>query len=75
MTSLHQWEAIKKANRMGGYAGHPDAVSLWDMSKRELVEIAIRLAEMTTDSDSPSVEDAIARVREEHRALKANNII
>lgn len=75
MTSLHQWKAIEKANLMGGYAGHPDAVALWDLSKRELVEIAIRLGEMTADSDSPSVEDAIARVREEHRALKANGII
>ena len=75
MPSIHQWKAIEKANLMGAYAGNPEAVPLWDMSKRELVEIAIRLGEMTADCDSPSVEDAIHRVKEEHRTLKGCGII
>jgi hypothetical protein len=73
MMSIHTWKAREKAARMGGYAGHEDAAPLWEMSKRELVEIAIRLGEIC--SDEAGAENGIARAIEEHRILKENGII
>ncbi len=67
--SIHKWKAMDKAARMGGYAGCKEAEPLWDMSKRELVEIAMRL----TMASSPA--DAVKQVFDEHQALKANGII
>lgn len=71
--SIHQSNSREKARRMGGYAGHVESTPLWDMSKRELVEIAIRLGEMCSDEGGP--ENGIARAIEEHRILKQAGIV
>lgn len=70
-----KFNAMSKAARLGGYAGRPETSGLWDLSKRELVEIALRLGEICADADEITVDDAIARVWEERRILKANGII
>jgi hypothetical protein len=71
--SIHTSNSREKAARMGGYAGRDEARPLWDMSKRELVEIAVRLGEMC--SDEGGAENGIARAIEEHRILKQNGIV
>lgn len=71
--SIHKWKAMDKAARLGGYAGRKDAAPLWDMSKRELVEIATRLGEQCADEGG--AENGIARAIEEHRILKENGIV
>lgn len=71
--SIHQWKGREKAARMGGYAGFDEAAPLWDLSKRELVEIAARLGELCADEGGPV--NGIARAIEEHRILKANGIV
>lgn len=73
MSSLHVWKAREKASRMGGYAGRDDAAPLWDLSKRELVEIAARLGELC--AEEVSAENGIARALEERDILRANGII
>ncbi len=73
MASIHVWAAREKAARLGGYAGDADAGHLWDLSKRELVEIALRLGQVCAEDDS--LPAAIKRVNEEVEALKANGII
>jgi hypothetical protein len=73
MSSIHTWKAREKASRLGGYAGAPDAAHLWDLSKRELIEIALRLGQQCAENDS--MEAAIKRVNEEFLALETNGII
>jgi diphthamide synthase (EF-2-diphthine--ammonia ligase) len=70
--SIHTWKAREKAARMGGYAGCDEAAPLWEMSKRELVEIAARLGEICAGGGA---EGGIARAIEEHGILKANGIV
>lgn len=41
--SIHTQKARAAANARGGLSGHEAARPLWDLSKRELVEIALRL--------------------------------
>ncbi|MEL7281328.1 MAG: hypothetical protein AAGK79_13290 [Pseudomonadota bacterium] len=67
--SVHVQRAQDKAALMGAFAGDPETFDLWEMSKRELVEIALRL----TMEDG--VDQAAARVREERRVLKQADII
>lgn len=71
--SIHIWKAQEKAARMGAYAGNTEAAELWSLSKRELIEIALRLGEICADDFS--VDGAIARVKEEHRILREQGII
>ncbi len=73
MTSLHIWKGIEKASRNGGYAGRSETVDVWELSKRELVEIALRLGELC--SDEGGFDGALQRVREERRILSEQNII
>jgi DNA invertase Pin-like site-specific DNA recombinase len=73
MASIHVWKAMEKAAQKGGYAGRKDSGPLWDLSKRELVEIAARLGEMC--SEAGGAEGGIARALEEHRILKENKIV
>jgi len=73
MASIHAHRAMEKAASLGGYAGDPDAGDLWELPKRELIEIALRLGELC--SDDGGFEGALERVREERRALRANGIL
>jgi hypothetical protein len=73
--SIHTWKAINKAARMGGYAANRDAEDLWNLSKRELLEIALRLGELCTEDGEGGIDNAIKRVREESVVLRANGII
>ncbi len=43
MPSIHTDRSIEKAREKGGFAGDHASLPLWELSKRELVEIAIRL--------------------------------
>lgn len=69
MSSIHVWKGMAVAARKGGFAGDESTLPLWDLPKRELVEIALRLT-MTED-----VSEAVQRVQDERSALKANGII
>ena len=71
--SIHIWRAMAKASKMGGYAGQEKTEDLWKYSKRELVEIALRLGEIC--SDEGGFDNALERVREERRTLRDNKII
>ena len=73
MASLHVYKSIDKARANGGYAGLKASLPLWEMSKRELVEIAARLGEICADEGG--AENGIARALEEAAALRANRII
>lgn len=67
--SIHTGRAIAKARSMGGFAGEDCAAPLWDLPKRELIEIALRLT-MAEDA-----EMAFIQVISEHACLRANRII
>ena len=69
MSSIHVWKARKKAAELGAYAGQSCAAPLWDLSKRELVELALRL----TMRETP--EEATAAVEVELACLRAQRIV
>lgn len=74
MPSIHAWKAIDKASASGGFAGDRDALPLWDMSKRELIEIAIRIgAQVAGECDTAT--SGIVVALQEHEALRRNGII
>lgn len=76
MPSLHIWKSIEKAASKGAYAGSEKTVPIWEMSKRELVEIALRLGELCADADGPyTIDNAIARVLDERRILTEQGIL
>lgn len=54
---------------MGAFAGQDCAADLWDLSKRELVELALRL----TMRETP--EEAAAAVEVELACLRAQGIV
>lgn len=72
--SIHVWKAQAKAAKLGAMAGEPEAAPLWDLSKRELVEVALRLADAINGAscDTPA---AMVRVNEELAALRAQRIV
>lgn len=74
MTSIHVDRAIKKARAKGGFAGDDAALPLWEMSKRELIEAAMRLGGMTTEDPADPAECASA-VIQEIETLKGNGIL
>ena len=75
--SIHFWKSVSIARQKGAFLGALDteqAKSLGDMSKRELIEIALRLAALQADNpDDP--EQAFHRLQDEAHNLKANGII
>lgn len=71
--SVHTDNAIRKARSMGAYAGNSAAADVWELSKRELVEIALRLAVSSGAADNPLC--AAARVRDECEILRGQGII
>ena len=69
MASIHTHRAQAKAAQMGAYAGDESANELWDLSKRELIEIALRL------TMAPTPSEAVSQVKDERFTLKQNGII
>lgn len=69
MPSIHSWKSINKAQLAGGFAGEDAARALWDLPKRELIEVALRL---TMAENAP---DAVRQFEDERQCLKANKII
>jgi hypothetical protein len=60
----------------GGAAGQSQHEPLWELSKRELVEIALHLATVAVGDEGALTDGrAHARIREELQALKANGIV
>ncbi len=72
--SIHIEKSITLADKLGGFAADPAARHLWSMSKRELVEIALRLGALCS-GDCDSVEAGVRVVDHEHAALKRSGII
>jgi hypothetical protein len=75
--SFHIQRAIEVAQGKGAYAGESVNRKIWDLSKRELVEIALHLAASSTDSYDEALGGAGAceRVFAEHKSLKDNGIL
>ena len=76
--SVHIWRSFEVARGNGAWSAHDERTwkVLTAFSKRELVEIAIRLGARLSDDDTgEDVEAALQRVLEEARALRANRII
>lgn len=76
MPSMHTDRAFQVARNKGAYSAHDLAIwnELMAMSKRELAEIALRLAGLCSDEcDDP--QSCIERLREERYALRENRII
>lgn len=71
--SIHTDRAREIARENGGYAGLDCAAHLWKMSKRELIEIALRFGERIADDFSP--EGAVAAVNSEYKTLNEQKII
>lgn len=74
MTSLHTQKAMNKAARMGGMAGDNRAAPLWDLSKRELIEIAMRLGALHNGGPD-SVQAGVEAVNYELAGLRRAGIL
>lgn len=72
--SIHTEKARALAQQKGAFAGTDAALPLWKMSKRELVEIAMRLGVLAGDGDE-SPEGGARRAIEEAKILVSNGII
>lgn len=78
--SIHIMRSQEKARLKGAFAGNEGNACLWDLSKRELIEIALRMGAIlceTTDSYEDALEGdgARERVLDEHRKLANADII
>lgn len=72
MSSLHVWKARKKAVELGGFAGDERAAELWDLSKRELVELVLRLTDAGMIGD---VGEAVTQAKLELETLRMQGIV
>lgn len=63
-----------KARQLGAFAGQDCAKPLWDLSKRELVEIAIRLGALTS-GDCDSADAGVRAALHEHQTLVRSGIV
>lgn len=75
--SIHTDRAIAVARSKGAAAGNPANADLFQMSKRELVEIALHLAALCFESYDDALANGSARLRiiEERGALHDNGLI
>jgi len=68
-----------KARQLGAWSMTSPAAPLWDLSKRELIEIALHLASLLTDEDDADEAlrngAAAQRVLDERYALKRAKLI
>lgn len=76
--SIHVEKSKQLARSKGAAAGDEGNAPLWDLSKRELVEMVLHLAALCTGESIDSAIDsagAYTRAMEEHRALVANGLL
>lgn len=74
MPSIHIHKSIEVAKAKGGFAGEDAAMPLWNMTKRELVEIAVRLGAANSGKcDSPEA-GAKAAIKESEALARAGII-
>lgn len=76
--SIHTWKSFEIAKRNGAWSATNERTwkVLTALSKRELVEVVIRLgAQLSDDDTGEDVESALQRVLKEARTLRANRII
>ena len=74
MPSIHICKAQEKARRLGAWAGIKEAAPLWELSKRELVELAARLGALTC-GECDNAELGVEAAKVEHRVLKEARIV
>ena len=77
MASIHIHRARSVAESKGA-ASAQVSIKLWDLSKREIIEVALHLAALSTDSYDEAMQDGDkgeGRFWEEYAALKSNRLI
>ena len=72
--SIHVEKAIALAREKAGWAGRPSCRKLWGLSKRELVEVALRLGALNSGY-CDSVSAGRKAVLDELDALRENKVI
>ena len=75
MVSIHVHKAIDKANKLGALAGAPETFHLWELPKREILEIALRFALQMSGDGETSCAELVEHVDKELRILRDNKII
>lgn len=76
--SAHTQRAMCKARERGGFAGQQHVADLWRLSKRELVEVALRLAgrsQWLAEEDPDFAALSAGVVQDEVEALRAGGIL
>lgn len=74
MHSLHSVKSQRKAGRLGAFAGALDTTHLWSLSKRELLEVALRFGALNA-GESDNITAGIKAVDTEIAALRQARII
>lgn len=77
MASIHIHKARSVAASKGA-ASATATLELWDLSKREIIEVALHLAALSTESYDEAMQDGDkgeGRFWEEYLALKNNRLI
>ena len=72
--SIHVSKAIALALAKGGWAGMPSVADLWELPKRELVEVALRLGAVNA-RHGDSVSAGRRAVLDELDALRETGIV
>jgi hypothetical protein len=72
--SIHTMRAQAIAKARGGIAGNPANADLWNLNKRELVEVALRFGAQISGTPD-TFEGARQAVLDELAALRSNGII
>lgn len=67
--SVHTGRSMEIARSKGALAGEPEAAPLWELSKREILEVALRL------SRAEDAAPAVQAFRDELDALQLNGIV
>ena len=74
MITRQRKQSRLKSLRAGGWAGMPAAEHIWNLPKRELVELALRLGASASGGADDSLL-GLERVEEEIICLKAEGVI
>ena len=75
--SIHTEKSRITARTKGAWAGQDRNRDLWDLSKRELIEVTLHLAACLTGEYDNALKTDMARRRvvQEHESLRANGLI